>query len=172
MPLTTSFSVGQPAATPNLIVVTDTSTGSDINVTQRRVYVQTATGSYLVPSGVTTDYTPWSYSDISISLDVLTTDSAVNILVQWMDVSNNILYTENNNYAFTQYNRQFFVYLVQSQGLTPGIVQDVNYFSNSAVLWTMIQAAINAVEYGNNIAAAQNCLNIANNLRLNQNFSF
>lgn len=172
MPLTTSFSVGQPAATPNIIVVTDTSTGSDIAVTKRRVYVQDATGNFLVPTGTTTDYIEWSYSAVSISLDVLTTDQAVNILVQWLDVSNNILYTENNNYAFTQYNRQFFVYLVQSQGLTPGVVQDANYFSNSAILWTMIQAAINAVEYGNNIAAAQNALNIANNLRLNQAYSF
>lgn len=172
MPLTTSFSVGQPAATPNIIVVTDTSTGGDIAVTKRRVYVQDATGNFLVPTGTTTDYIEWSYSAVSISLDVLTTDQAVNILVQWLDVSNNILYTENNNYAFTQYNRQFFVYLVQSQGLNPGVVQDANYFSNSAILWTMIQAAINAVEYGNNIAAAQNALNIANNLRLNQAYSF
>jgi hypothetical protein len=172
LPLTTSFSVSQPAATPNIIVVTDTSTGVDVAVTQRRVYVQDATGNYLVPSGTTTDYIQWSYSDVAINLDVLTTDSAVNVRVDWLNVSNVVLYTENNNYAFTQYNRQFFVYLVQLQGLTPGVVQDANYFSNSAILWTMIQAAINAVEYGNNIAAAQNCLSIANQLRLNQAYSF
>jgi hypothetical protein len=82
MPLTPLFTVSQPNATT--IRITDVSTGADAAITQRRVYLQQADGSYLVPTGTLTDYIEWNYLDASIDIDVLNTDYALLILVQWL----------------------------------------------------------------------------------------
>ena len=134
--------------------------------------MRTATGVFLVPSGTTTDYTAWTYSNPTISLDILTQDQACNVQVDWLDIGGAVLYTLNGNFCFAEYNKQFFYELIQDQGLQPGVRQDVTYDSNSALLWTNIVGAINAVEFGNDIAAGQNCLNRATALRLTEAFSF
>lgn len=172
MAITPSIVVSQLAATPNIVTITDDSAGSDGAITQRRVYVQTAAGTYLVPSGTSTDYTQWSYAQDSIDLNILTQDECVNILVQWLNVSNVVLYTYENQYPLAEYNKQFLVALVSAQGLTPGIVQDTNYSGNIAVFWTNIIAGINQVEFGADIAGGQNCFNRATYMRLNANLYF
>lgn len=163
-----SVAVSQSALTPNEITITDDSVGSDVLISVRRVYIQAAGGNYLVESGTTTDYEVWLYADSSITLDVLTQDECVNLTVQWLNSSNVVLYSYENQYAFSEYNKQFLVYLVQSQGLTPGIVQDSNYSGNVGIFWTNIIAGINQVEFGAEIAGGQNCFNRATNMRLNQ----
>lgn len=172
MALSPAFSVSQSALNPALVLVTDTSTGSDGAIVSRRVYVQTSTGTYLVPSGTTTDYTVWPYADASISLNILAQDSACAVTVQWLDVSNNILYTLTQLYCFAEYNKQFFYYLIQQQALTPSIIQDANYFGNIATYWMNIVGGINAVEIGADISASQNCLNRATYMMQNQQDTF
>jgi len=172
MPIIPSIAVSQSALTPNEITIVDDSTGSDILITQRRVYIQTASGAYLVESGTTTDYEVWAYASSSITLDVLTQDECVNILVQWLSAADAVLYTYENQYALSEYNKQFLVYLVQAQGLTPGIVQDSNYAGNVGLFWTNIIAGINQVEFGAEIAGGQNCFSRATYMRLNQQFFF
>ncbi len=60
MPLIENFTATQYVATPNLLVLDDTSTGSDGAVTVRYVYLQKADGSYLVEEGTTTNYEVWT----------------------------------------------------------------------------------------------------------------
>lgn len=168
MPIVPSIAVSQLAATPQNITITDDSTGADAAITQRRVYIQTAQGTYLVESGTTTFYEVWSYATDSITLDVLTEDQCVNIVCQWLDVSNVVLYTYTNQYPLAEYNKQFLVYLVAAQGLTPGIVQDTNYSGNIATFWTNIIAGINQVDFAADTAGGQNCFNRATYMRINQ----
>lgn len=168
MPIVPSIAVSQSALTPNEITITDDSTGSDILIVSRRLYIQTAQGTYLVESGTITDYTVWAYADASITLDILTQDECVNILCQWLDASNVVLYTFEDQYALAEYNKQFLVYLVSAQGLTPGIVQDSNYSGNVGTFWTNIIAGTNQVVFGADIAGGQNCFNRATFMRLNQ----
>ena len=167
-----SISVSQLAATPNIVSVTDDSTGSDIAIVSRVIYVQTASGSYLVPSGTTTDFTAWALVLTTIPLDILTQDECVNIITNWLDINGTTLYTYENQYPLAEYNKQFLAYLVAAQGLTPGIVQDSNYSGNIAIFWTNIIAGINSVTDGDSIAAAQNCFNRATFMRLNQSDFF
>lgn len=77
-----------------------------------------------------------------------------------------------DTFPLAEYGKQFFYYLVGLQGLTPGIYQDTNYSGNLAIFWTNLVAGINAVTYGNDIAAAQNCFNRTNEMRLNENLYF
>ncbi len=168
MSFTPSIQVSQSALTPNIVTVLDNSSGSDGAISQRRVYVQTAQATYLVPSGTSTDYTQWAIANASIALNILTEDQCVNIIVQWLNVSNTVLYSYENQYALSEYNKQFLVYLVASQGLTPGIVQDSNYSGSIATFWTNVIAGINQVEFAADIAGGQNCFSRATFMRLNQ----
>lgn len=171
MALTPSIAVSQSAITPANVTITDDSGGSDVNITQRRIFVSDSIGNYLTGNGIV-NYDVWAYSDASITLSILTEDLGVDIVVQWLDVNDAILYTYDNTYALPQFNKQFLYYLVQLQGLTPGIVVDTNYSGNLAIFWTNIIAGINAVEFGNDIAACQNCFNRATYMRLNESLYF
>jgi len=172
MPITPAFTVSQSGLTPSDVTLNDTSSGSDIAITQRRVYFRTATGSYLVKSGTTTDYEIWAYANASQTFNILQQDQALEIIVQWLDVSNNILYTLTQIYCLPQYNKNFFYYLLQNQALTPGIYQDTNYSSNLALYWINIIGAIYAIEIGADVSASQNCLNRATAMMQAQSYYF
>lgn len=167
-----SISVSQLAATPNIVSVTDDSTGSDMAIVSRQIYVQTAAGTYLVPSGTTTDYTAWALVLTTIPLNILTEDQCVNIVVNWLDVNGATLYTYENQYPLAEYNKQFLVALVSAQGLTPGIVQDVSYSGAMATFWVNIVSGINQVDFAADISGGQNAFNRATYMRLNQQLFF
>jgi hypothetical protein len=166
-----AFTFGQSASFPNLCVATDTSTSVTGTITQRRIYVSNAYGEYLTGDS-SVDYTAWPLADSSISLDILTEDIGASVRVDWLDVSNAIVETLTQQFPLSEYNMQFFYLLIESQGLTPGIIQDSNYFSNSLLLFTDIIAGVEAVERYDDIAACQNCFNRATALRLNQAMAF
>lgn len=168
MPFQEAFSASQSGLTPNTVTLTDDSTGSNAAIASRRVYFQTANGAYLVPSGTTTDYATWSYADTSASFAVLEEDKALAITVQWLDVSNNILYSLTILYCFPQFNKNFFYYLFQQQALSPIVVQDTWYYLNLSTYWSNIIGAIQAIEIGADIANSQNCLNRATNMMNNE----
>lgn len=172
MPLTPSFEITQSGLSPSVITATDNSTGSDTDVTQRRIFFQTPYGTYLVESGVTTDYNSWALANTSQSFDVLKTDQALSILVQWLDVSDAVLYSLTQVFCLPQFNRNFFYYLIQQQALTPTILQDTNYFSNIATYWMNITGAIQAVVIGADIRASQSCLDRATDMMNQQNKYF
>lgn len=167
------ISVTQSAETPSNITVIDVSTGT-VNpaVTQRRLFIQDANANYLVPSGTTTDYIEWAIANSFITVNVLDQDECVNIRVEWLDVSNTVLYEYENQYPLAEFNKQFLVRLVSAQGLTPGIVQDSNYSGNIAIFWTNVIAGINQVTFGGDIQGGQNCFNRATAMRLAENDNF
>jgi len=172
MSFTPSIAVSQSSVYPNIVRITDDSSGSDGSISSRRIYVTTAAGTYLVPSGTTTDYTVWSYSNAYIDLNILTQDECVNILVQWLSSGNTVLYSYENQYALAEYNKQYLVYLVSQQGLSPNTFQDSNYAGNLGLFWTLINAGINQVEFGDDIAGGQNNFNKATYMRQNASLYF
>lgn len=172
MPYSQNFTVSQTSANPAFVIITDTSTGSDPAIDSRRIYITDSNGNPVVPSGTTTSYILWDLIDNPISLDLLTQDMALNIRVDWLDSTNTVLYTLNNNYCLSEFNKQFLYYLIQLQSLTYNIIQDNNYWGNVGILWTNIIGAINAVEIGNDITASQACLNRATYMAQNQDYYF
>src|SRR6478752_1919626 len=131
MPLTTpNFSATQAAGTPESISVTDTSVGSDVGLTSRRVYLEQSDGTYLVPSGTTTDYVLWDISDASIDIDdILTQDTALSIRVDWMTGSV-VTYTKTIAYGFQAFGENFYYGLILGQVpiTVPAIAQSTNYW--------------------------------------------
>lgn len=79
-----SFTAVQLYATPTILRVTDTSTGSDDNINNRLIYIRQANGDYLVPQGITTNYIEWRIDKGNvINIDILNVDYALEIKVQW-----------------------------------------------------------------------------------------
>jgi hypothetical protein len=172
MALIPSFSVYTILGNPLRLTITDTSTGVDASVTQRRVYLRLADGTYLVPTGTTTSYVEWAIVNSAISVDVLTKDLAIFTTIQWLDSGNNVLYTSSDTFVFTQYSELFYYYLTQQLAGNYPIIQDDNYYSNKLRLRTEIDSANNAVEIGADILASQSCLDRAAYLISNQSFNF
>lgn len=174
MPISPAFTASQSALSPSVITLTDTSTGSDAAIANRHVFFQNAQGQYLTSTGTSTTpaYEQWSYSDASKSFTILTEDTSLAITVLWVNSGGTTLYTLTQVFCFSQFNKNFFYYLIQLQGLTPGVIQDSTYFSNISTYWTNIVGAIQAVEIGADIAASQNCLNRATNMMNNQTMYF
>jgi hypothetical protein len=171
MSIVASFTFGQSAEFPNICEAVDTSSGTYGSITQRRIYVSDCTGTYLTGDG-SVQYTEWPLADLSIQLDILSEDTAVSVRVDWLDVSNVVVESVTEQFPCSEFNRQFFYYLLESQGLTPGIYQDLSYVQNLVSLFAGIVGGDEAVERYNDISNAQNCYNRATALRQNQALAF
>lgn len=160
-----NFSASQNYLIATTILLTDTSTGSDSNIVSRSVFVQDANGNTLANVG-------WALANNTISLNILTQDSACVITVQWLDVNNAVLYTSTQTFCFPANNQQFFYYLVQMKGLNPQIPADANYNSNMALFYTYLVGAMSAVAINADIKASQSLLDKATYMQQQQNLFF
>jgi hypothetical protein len=173
MALTPSFSTAQPVGEPSVIRLTDTSTGADAAVTQRRVYIQKADGSYLVPEGTETDYVEWELADTTIDIDCLDKDYGVAITVEWLDVTDEVLYDEEEDaVGFTSYNEDFDYGLTQMMAGNPLLVNDANFFNNKSQLRTLIDSGNQAILRASDLYSAQLCYDAATLIRTNAQYNF
>jgi len=164
MALTTpNFSASQTIGLPDEINLTDTSVGSDVLIVTRHVYIQDANGDYLVETGTTTDYEVWDYADSSITLDVLTQDTACDITVNWLSVSGVVLYTKTILFDFTLNIDQYLLNLslaqISSNINAAGLSYNKSFYYNKMKLYVCKLDADNAVQIGSNIAGSQAALN-------------
>ena len=175
MPLVASFSAAQTPGVPGTILLTDTSTGTDVAVTQRRVYIQTAAGDYLVEEGTTTEYEAWvdfpSTTELTLT-DILDKDYGVRIVCQWLDVSDTVLYDKTLYYGFTCYNEDFDYQLTQTVAGNPLLISDNNFWGNKSTLRGYIDSGNNAITRNSDTAAAQQCYDLATNMRINSQYFF
>lgn len=173
MALNPSFALSQILGIDNTLVVTDTSTGSDVLVVSRRVSLQIDTGGYLVPSGnPSSQYISWALADTSISLAVLNQDYAIQVTVDWLDAGGSALYTSTTLTDTTQYLEQEAFNLVESESSDPSILQDDNYLMNALRLRKNIDDANIAVSMWGNITVSQSALNRGTYLVQNANCFF
>jgi len=174
MALTPNFTSSQSSGTPNIVSYTDSSTGSDAAITQRRIYLLQADGTYLVTTGTTTDYMAWAYASSSKTFDVLTQDTALTVTVQWLDVNNVVLYTKELSFNYTDYNETFYYGLTQSQvAITnPMLAASTNYFQNKMKLRVLIDSADQAISFASDIYSAQVSNDLATYLVTNADFNF
>jgi len=146
MPLTPSFSIQQSSANWTNLVFTDTSTGSDVLVTSRRIYIQKANSEYL--STAVTDYMDWAIADLTKDVNgLITRDFSLLITVQWLDAADEILYTVTNLYYLGVYNGNSLYGVLQASVANPAVQWDMNYWSNLGRSLCEQQNAELATEY-------------------------
>lgn len=172
MALSPSFQVAQNSGTPSVLTLTDTSSGSDLSVVKRRIYLLQADGTYLVPSGVTTDYIDWPLADISISLDVLTQDTALQVTVDWLNSSNVALYTATTPCGLSAFGETFYYSLTQQQQADPNIIASLNFYNSKMMLRVELDSAAQAISFAGDIQGAQQCFDRAQIFITNQSFFF
>jgi len=172
MPFVPNFTASQYSGTPSIITLTDTSTGSDVTIVSRRVYLLQANGTFLVPTGNTTDYILWDLVDPSIDIDVLSQDTALSITVQWMDAANAVVTSKTISFAFTAYNETFYYGLTESQVANSNLTASTNWYQTKLVLRVEIDSAIQAITFASDIYSAQAALNRATFISTNQSFFF
>ena len=172
MPITPSFSYSQPLGDPSVIALEDTSTGSDGAVTARRVYLEKADGSYLVPEDNDEDYILWPIADDTIEIDALDKDYALKVIVQWVNSAGSALYTDSEFIGFTQWNEEFDYSLTQLQSGNPVLINDGNYFNLKSNLRTEIDSGNQALVLASDLYGAQNCYDAATAIRLKASILF
>jgi hypothetical protein len=172
MPFSPNFSASQTIGVPNSITFTDTSTGTDVNIVSRRVFMQTAANSYLVEEGTTTNYEVWDYLFSAATYNVLDKDYALYITVQWLDGLNVVLYNKTVLLGFTMYNEEFDYQLTQVLSGNPLVMNDNNFFKNKSDLRVNIDGGNQAISYALDIYGAQQCYDRATNFRLNSPYFY
>ena len=172
MPLSPNFTASQNSGTPNLIFLTDTSTGSDGTITKRRIYLLQSNGTYLVPSGTATNYIEWALVDVTISLNVLIQDTALSITVQWLTASNVVVANKTTSFAFTAYNETFYYGLTESQVANANLTASTNWYQTKMILRVELDSAYQAISFASDIFSAQAALNRATFISTNQSYFF
>jgi len=172
MPLSPNFTASQNSGTPNLIFLTDTSTGSDGTITKRRIYLLQSNGTYLVPSGTATNYIEWALVDTTTSLNVLIQDTALSITVQWLTASNVVVANKTTSFAFTAYNETFYYGLTESQVANANLTASTNWYQTKMILRVELDSAYQAISFASDIFSAQAALNRATFISTNQSYFF
>jgi hypothetical protein len=166
MSFTPSFTI-TPNGTGSGFTITDNSIGSDGSITDRTIYLYTSSNSLLVPA---IDF-PLDIG-ASIALSPLTTDIALTVVVTWNYTGGAATYTYSVIFAFVQFGLLFLQTLTQTQISNPNIVNDVNWLGSKLGIFLEIQSALNAINVGQSVFAAQSCIIRYNSTIANQNIIF
>lgn len=160
------------AGLPGTVVITDTSTGDDADITQRAVYLRNSKGQFVVPEGTDTDYVLWDIDDTSIDIAALTKDMALTVIVQWLDVNDVVLYDKTLISCLTAYNNQFDYGLVSALAQNFKRTNDMRFDDMRFKLRLYIDDANQAVSLGADVVRAQVCLDLATEIRLGAAYYF
>lgn len=169
MAITANFSESQTIGEPSILTLTDTSTGTDVTITQRRVYATKVDGNTLVEDGTTTAYEVWSGfpGTTTIDLDILDKDYALSVLVQWLTAGGTVVTSKTRLIAVRMYNDTFYYSLTQAQTSNPTLMTNKKYYGSKKKLSVELEAANSAMEFAGDQYATQACLDRATYLRLN-----
>lgn len=168
-----SFLATQTVGEESTVTITAVVTGTDAAVTQRRVYLQTDTGDFLVPTGTSTDYIQWVISASTIAIDALgDSDRALRIYVEWLNVSNVVLYDSEQFVGLTLWNESFDYLTTQLISGNPLLMNDNNFWPNKSKLRTLIDAGNNAISFASDLYNAQQCYDAATELRNDAQYLF
>jgi len=150
-----SFSISQTLGMPETITLTDTSTGDDAAVVERRVFLVKSDGTYLVPVDTSTDYIVWDYADDSIDIDAMDKDYSLSITVLWVNVSGTTLYTATVLTTFTMYNDDFEYSLISQEANGDASINNTNWLYGRMKLRLAIDDATNAITAASSITNSQ-----------------
>lgn len=163
-----NFTSSESIGIPSQITLVDTSTGTDLTLTNRQITLRLANGNYLGTLGESTSPVQinWPIADSSITLDILPNSLTPIVTVDWM-AGSSVAYTKSVLTCFDLFDYVFGLNQLSNQTSSPQILADTNYFSNFLKLIVNIFNAENAVLKGDDQYSSQGSLNL--NLFLIQN---
>jgi len=175
MPFVPNFSTTQDAGDLSVGTLTDTSTGySGSGITGRIVRFVKYDGSYLVPSGYTTNYIAWPYvsgTGDTLDFDMLDTDYCLDITVTYY-AGSTVSTTKTILSLFTGYGDLCLRQLTQATAANKITITSQNFWVNKNKLRVLLDDAAQAVGLLNDQTIAQFCLDESNSLRANKSNFF
>jgi len=96
----------------------------------------------------------------------------VRIVVEWLDVTNVVLYDKVGYYGLVQFNEEFDYGLTQNVAANPLLINDNSFWMNKLKLRVLIESGNNAIENVSDIYSAQQCYNMATDLRSSKQYLF
>lgn len=131
MAFTGNFDISQGYPSTNEVTLVDTSTGSDANLTERRIYPRNAAGQLVLPTGNTLGYVLWALPLATpITIDLLPRDIALNVEVVYLSSSPlpASVYDVTNLFVPTKYTKTFVYNRSQDLAALPSTGNDSNWF--------------------------------------------
>lgn len=169
-----AFTISQ-GVDPQSFTITDSSIGSDVNLTDRKVYLNKIDGTTLIPSGTTTTFIDWPIANGPLVLTgILTKDFSLSIEVDWVSSSplpSPSTYTSTQLITFTGNTNTFIYSLIQQLAAKDNLSNDTNFYDNLSKIQTEVDGAVMATTYGDQ-AGSQSCLDRAYYLQINQSLFF
>jgi len=157
MPLTPNFSTSESLSSNNLITFVDSSTGSDISLTNRRIAILLANGNWLDTGGsesTTIVYHTWAIGDTSIELNLLTKSTVGDVTVDWLTGST-VTYTKTILCEWNLYDYTFLFGLLSAQTSYPARTDNQGYWQNSFKMITNLFQSEQAVELMDDLYSSQ-----------------
>jgi hypothetical protein len=133
--------------------LTDTSTGTDTNLTSRQVLIYLSDGSYLTGAPIT-----WNIAQSTLTLTgIMAKDYSLLIVVNWISSSpiGGSSYTKSQLFLFTNYLNAFLFNILQSVSANPNILNITDFYVNLQKLYTEKQNAAQAITYSIQVSAQQ-----------------
>jgi hypothetical protein len=147
-------------------IITDDSTGSDVNLTGRTISLFLADGSLL--GGATID---WPLAEgATKTIDLLARDYSISIKVDWASsapLPSPSTYTLTELFTFSGNSNTFIYSLVQQLAALPSLNNDTTFYQYLSQLQTEVDSAVIAGSYDDQ-GAAQSCLDRAYAIIINQ----
>lgn len=174
MAFAASFTAQSVSGSNSDILFTDTSTGSDVLIVSRRLYVSTDVGTFLVEDGSSLEYSVWAIPlATTITLDLLDKDYGLKIVCEWLNASNVVLYDYTiDAQGFTQYNENASFQLTQALTGNPLLINDNNFAQNKWALRDFIDSGNQAILQASDLYNAQRCYDAGTAIRLNSQYLF
>lgn len=159
-----NFTVTQNYGSIADFTIIDTSTGTDLTITDRRIYLRKSNATYLTPAGSTTNYITWLISGNQLVItDILDIDYALDITVEYY-AGATIIYTKTILTLFTAYSELFLRILTQAQAGNNKLLDNDNFWYKKIKLRTLVDDATQAVALINDQTIATYCLNEAKDI--------
>lgn len=173
MPLTPNFETSESLSILENVTFLDTSTGSDLGLTSRRISLLLANGNYLTTAGESTTiaYEDWPIADLSITLALLSSSTTARVTVDWLTGSA-VTYTKTLLQEWDLYDYVFAFQQQSNQTASPRIISASNYYSNFFAFITNIWNSENAVEIGDDLYSSQEALDVNQNMINNTSLYF
>lgn len=174
MPLSVNATETQVKGEPSKIYFTDLTTGTDVTIVKRRIYLTDKDGNPVVESGTTTTYEEWNDFPATdeITLDLLTRDMALSGRIDWLNNSNVAVYTLPILLQFPLYAKEYYWKLIKAQRLNDGLRKSGNFYHNFIALECSIKQAEDAITVLEDINSSQAALDRAHELINNSSYFF
>jgi hypothetical protein len=120
------------------------------------------------------EYSVWALPlATTITLALLSVDTACKITCQWLNSSNVVLYDYTiDAEGFTEYNEEFLYQQTSLMAGNPLLINDNNFWSNYSKARTLVDAGNQAILVASDLVNAQLCYDQATAIRVGSQYYF